>query len=193
MLLFSLVSLLPGCATECPEGTHEDGPVCVADLATEAGPDITASLRVCTPTDGAGEIDLVDACVEDVCVGDTYAAVVERLGAPLAFSAWVQWASGVGVGFDPEGAPPPDEAVAVEIWIEAPYPGRTTNGLGTGVPMSCFIDALGMPDIVDLWTVGTYYVPFAMYWSGPNLAIFDENVLTGGADNVVDTLAYQPE
>lgn len=191
MLLFSPLSLWSACATECPEGTHEDGPVCIADVATEAGPDISASLRACTAAEGGGEIDLVNACVEDVCVGDTYADVVDRLGTPQDISAWVQWASGVGVDFDPEGDPPPDEAVAVEIWLVAPYAGRTTNGLGIDVPMSCFIDALGLPDIVDLWTVGNYYVPFGMYWSGPNLSIFDEDVLTGGADNVVDTLTYE--
>ncbi len=184
---------LAGCAPDCPEGTHSDGQVCIADVATESGPDIVASLRACTGSTGDGSVDLVNACVEDLCVGDTYADFTAALGAPSEIIAWVTWPSGLGAGFDPDGDPPPDDAEAVEIWLSNGYAGRTSNGLGVGVPMSCFVDELGVPDIVQLYTVNAYYVPFAMYWAGPNLSIFDEDALEGQGDNVVDTLTYEPE
>lgn len=191
--MYPFALLFAACSTPCPEGSHADGPVCVQDVATEAGSGISATLRACTSTEGDGALDLANLCVEDVCLGDTYGEIVEALGPTDDYVPWVEWSSGIGFDFDPEGEPPPDTAVAVEIWLQNPYTGRSTNGLGVGVPMSCFIDALGLPDTVELLTSGTNYVPWALSWSSPDLTIFDDDTLEGGGDNVVDTLTLEAQ
>lgn len=186
-----LFPLLLACAEDCPAGTHEDGPVCVADPAETAVDGIAVPLRACTPTTGDGDIDLANTCVGDLCVGDTYADAVAALGTPADFMPWVEWPSGLGIGFDPDGEPPPDEAAAVEFWVESPYPGRTTNGLGAGVAMQCFLDELGLPDDVSLSVSGSSYVVWYIHWDAPDLMVFDDDVLFGEADSIVDTLTFE--
>jgi hypothetical protein len=157
---------LMGVGSGCPDGGCEDGEVltaggeCVAGDDTET-PWVTGVLdgfqtRACEPEAGDGSLDLVGACALGGCRGDTYAALLDAWGVGVdcdtidgdePFVA-CDWANGLGMHFDGTGPSPADDAIGTVFTVESPFLGTTDGGLGVGVSLGCYVEALGAPESV---------------------------------------------
>lgn len=168
-----ILGLLTACAPEpatCAEGfdLRADG-LCyevveppVEDTDVPPPPtlmDWLDTLQACEPLAGDGRLDLAAGCVEGLCAGDGYAdAMAARPGAACevyiegfifecvwertGLSAWVYDVDGDDV-MDPNDP----------LWmlnVDLPYLGSTSEGLGLGADMKCFIDVLGEPDEINV-------------------------------------------
>lgn len=132
----------------------EAGPV----AATTSGFDPFGDAPPCESSSGDGRIDLGTACADGACAGATYAQWAAALGEPAKCttsymgSMHCEWGNGVSGYFDDEdddGAADPESTGNI-VFLDPPYDGATTDGLGVGVSMACFGDALGLPDALAL-------------------------------------------
>ncbi len=88
----------------------------------------------------------------------TYEELVAALGEPEEIEETtlgnlnVSWARGIYGYFsddDGDGWPSPDEEAGT-LYLVEPFDGVSDEGLGLGAESSCFLEALGDPDEVDL-------------------------------------------
>ena len=117
--------------------------------------------RECVAESGDGELDLVNACAYGGCVGDTYDELRTAWGLAVEcsrFSSSVSgtdrlacsWDNGLGMHFDVQGNAPEPTSQGSVFTFEAPFRGTTADGLGIGVSLGCFVEALGAPREVFL-------------------------------------------
>lgn len=141
------------------------------DSAEPAAPtveDVLAALPACVPGATDGRLDLQHGCADDVCVGDAPDQAVATLGEPDEIyefsysyngyesgSLYYVWAIGLELIYeddDQDGVP--DTTIwsspsAYALMISLPWDGGTSDGLGLGASLSCFVDAFGTPGSVD--------------------------------------------
>ncbi|MBN1335414.1 MAG: hypothetical protein JXB39_05590 [Deltaproteobacteria bacterium] len=88
---------------------------------------------------------------------------------------YCDWPVGIGCAFDDldEDGEPDASSTAGTLYLEAPYDGGTTDGLGPGASFSCFIDALGYPNSIYFWDLDGTLEPFAMSWFDWGLNVMD--------------------
>src|SRR5688572_23978264 len=168
--------------------THERTPELV-DAA-----ELFSGLPACGSDEGDGSLDLLAGCAGAVCVGQTYDDWVAALGRPVCDPpskhdeiecAW----GGLSSEFDDEDhdgvVDPKDRGDEVrELLVTGSYRGRTSDGLGAGVPVRCFVDALGDPTsaVFELQPDGTYFAT-TVEFDAPELELED-----GDGDAPVDGL-----
>ncbi len=188
---FALCSILIACGADCPEGSEEENGMCVQTSVSVSSSTIEAQLIACGVSEGDGRLNLYSACVDDACVGQTYAELVDVLGPPVEAGSWMEWAGGIGFDFDVEDLPPNPDAVATELWLQEPFTGSTDEGLGVGVPLSCFLEALPEPDDATLeYGSGSWHVE-NLDWQSPDLMVFDGSVYVGDGDGIVGMMVVQ--
>jgi hypothetical protein len=124
------------------------------------GTSLLDALPPCAPAPAPhdGSIDLATACVEGVCMGMTFAEVNSALGAQgdcmsspaVEGSLFCSW-SGLEIIFDDidgDGVPDPG-STTTGISLIAPFRGTTSDGLGIGATLRCFVDSLGAPTEIE--------------------------------------------
>ncbi len=121
------------------------------------GASLLDSLPPCMPAPAPhdGSIDLTTGCVKGVCQGMTFASVNATLGAQgvctsLGAQVDCKW-SGLDIIFDDtNGDGVPDAGATTNgIFLAAPFRGTTSDGLGVGATLRCFIDSLGAPTEIE--------------------------------------------
>lgn len=178
-----MLLILAACSTECLSGFHvgSDG-MCYRD-AVEADLDaLSVVVAACSPGATDGALDILAGCADDVCVGMSLTEVEAAWGAAAACDEDdCQWSSGLEVQLD--------GAEVVELVVRAPWTGGTTDGLGPGATMGCFLEAYGQPDHIDAWRDdGGSLELWAASWFTHGVLVFDEDALLGDGDQRVDTL-----
>jgi len=112
--------------------------------------------RDCVSETGNGDLDLVNACAFGGCVGDTYDELRAAWGAAVQCNRFTSvvsdsdrlacdWENGLGMHFDVDGNAPEPTSPGSVFTFEAPFRGTTPDGLGIGVSLGCFVEALGEP------------------------------------------------
>lgn len=187
-----LLLALLGCASEstatCAEGfaLRGDG-LCYEDAAEPPGDSGSEALLAdaeCVRGPSDGRIDVDTACVDGVCAGAPFATIVERFGESRCASLFpgfleCTWPNGVGGAFDDydEDGAPDEHAFAWGLYVQAPFDGGTTDGIGVGATMGCFFETFGEPDEAEMaWADGEWSVTavafdrlglYAYDWAGP--------------------------
>jgi hypothetical protein len=148
------------------------------------------SLGSCTPKSGDGRLDLRRACADGVCSGDRYERFVDTFGPPECYRglyglAACAFPAGITSFFDD-----PDSNLVIEpqaparvLWVLAPYDGTSTDGLGVGSSISCFVQTLGTPGEVTIdpspvvsGDSVTWYDPYVSVTDGGNGVSPDQRV-----------------
>lgn len=135
--------------------------------------DLLEQMPPCVPVAADGRIDFDTACVDGACMGMTYAEMSAALGSAGACSAGdpntqsltCDW-SGLSAFFadaDMDGVPDPGDT-ATCLFLGEPFDGGTTEGLGVGATMRCFVDALGIPSQAQFTATGKGYVVSQVGW-----------------------------
>jgi len=157
-----------------------DAPACAADL-------------------GDGRIDLDTQCADGACAGDSQADWVAALGSDANCKASYagdsyrcSWENGLTGYFDDDDGDglPDDAAEAVVVFVDLPYSGTSADGLGLGVSVECFGEALGVPDTLAMERIaGGWFVTEAHY-DASHLDIEDSTSPDeiGDPDGLVDAL-----
>ena len=143
------------------------------------------ALPACDVATGDGRIDLDAVCADPICGGMTYAEMNDALGeggacesiedpfTPGEVYSACSWSAGFTASFDDEdrdGAPDA-ESIIFGFDVTLPYEGTSLEGLGVGVALSCFVDALGVPDTLS--TEGN--AVSRLLWLDPSLYVFAES------------------
>lgn len=118
------------------------------------------ALPACEPAAPSERIDLAAGCVDGICAGMTYAEIVEATGGegdcrPIEAEGETDshclWAAGGVVTIhddaDADGEPDPDDATRL-VFVPAGADATDPQGLGVGMSLRCYLDALGAPDSV---------------------------------------------
>jgi len=180
------------------------------DTGTDSGPgdddettldDVLLSLPPCEFGSTDGRLDLLGFCADDVCVGDEAEWVQASLGPAddrsilaVTYSGYsyayiyLTWASGLEAVFydqDDDGMLDPTETVSY-MNIDMPWVGGTTEGLGLGASMSCYLDALGRPDQAWYGLIeGEYALTYAR-WDYAGIAVADNLLNASGISGFSD-------
>lgn len=137
-------------------GTPTDGTSSTTDEPAELE-DVLDTLPRCRDDgNGDGDLDLVRGCAGGVCAGDDVEVVLAVHGEPLGCESTYfesdgyrfgqldcSWGDGIGASFgddDFDGIPDPGRP-AIALDLRAPYAGTTSDGLGLGDEVSCFVEA----------------------------------------------------
>lgn len=189
--------LLLACAPaiECPDGyaAATDG-LCYPESAepVATADDLVASLPACMSAgEGDGRLELASGCVEDACVGDSYAQVSEALGEDGEVIGWgtfddngdvvfafVDWSVGISTWFpaipagDDEYVPDPDAPGTWPLFLDPAYDGRTGDGLGVDSELSCWLERLG-PAALSYTFDGGWHVERA-FWADPAVMLYTD-------------------
>lgn len=120
--------------------------------------DLRAGWPACDVTSGEGTLD-VAGCALGVCGGETYVDAVASLGEADDLDATVDlgyvyatWLEGVATWYPDVDVDGEIDEGGLATWVTV-YPSSiasSEDGLGPGVAMSCFVDQLGEPDVIDL-------------------------------------------
>ena len=155
------------------------------DAVLENGP-------ACEPGLGPQTIDLGAGCVAGACAGDTLQAWTDQLGEPdcattsfdseRAYCTWPQGIDGLYDDPDEDGQPDP-EATSSRVHVFAPFDGTGPGGMGVHRRVSCFVDALGVPDRVLHLQDGGELVPEELHWDSLGLSAYDWTDLNGAEDH----------
>lgn len=172
-------------------------PPIVQDIDVE---DVLASLPPCgEPATANGAIDLESGCVEAVCVGATEPEITLAMGydpvcvptgsATKVYCTWAPSIEGMFADADADAWADP-EATNERVHLFPGYTGGTIDGLGIGVPPSCFVDVLGSPDWIAFRDVGGNLLIQDMSWDRYGLNAYDwgwddgSGVPDGNLDNL---------
>ncbi len=148
-----------GYCYECPEGSALHGPYCVSSTSDPLD-DAIGALPPCSISAGDGRLTQQPWCADGGCVGDS----LETLGLAWGdnylcesdfFHSTCVWE---GLGLSAQFL---DERSHI-IMIDNTWGGRTIEGLGTGVSVSCFLDGFtsqaielgsgdGVPHVKTVW------------------------------------------
>lgn len=140
--------------------------------------DLVNALPACVPAAPGAGLDTRRHCADGACVGATAAEISEALGESPTCAPYLEpqyqetyadctWPSGVSEtfeDFDADGVPDAG-AVANLLVLEAPYAGRTADGLGLDAGLRCFVDAWGNPTGATLVHDGVSWVLASLAWS----------------------------
>ncbi|MES2643684.1 MAG: hypothetical protein V4850_29630 [Myxococcota bacterium] len=195
-MLFLLVACAPD--APCPDGaTRRDDGLCYVE-AVARGPtadEVVAALPACTldAAEGNGRLDLDGHCVDGACAGDSYADMNAGVGeegycdggalfvdGSTEPYAHAEWSPGFWTYFPAiEGtvepydyAPDPDVPTGSPIHTYDGYTGTTAEGLGVGSPLSCWVDTLGVPEILEFqWEDGEPAL-FGAWWQERGVSLY---------------------
>ena len=125
-----------------------------SESLSEVSVDYLAATPACTSHDGDGRLDLDLGCADGACSSATYDEWVVALGDPgecsqssTGSNVRCEWSQGIRTYFDDDdadGLPDAGDAAGV-VYVSPPYDGLTQEGLGLGVSLRCYTDALGDP------------------------------------------------
>ena len=203
MFLLLLVACYPG-PSACDSGfeMHDDG-LCYEVASTPTVQDLLDAMTPCDTTSGNGRVDLDTACADGACAGMTYSELNTALDETGTCSentftpntAFCGWTDGISTSFDDtdgNGTPDADSA-STYLSLSAPYDGTTTDGLGVGVQLSCFVDSLGPPEVIDyLQQSNQDYAPDLMLWSNVAVTDFLSTDLLPSSDGLADSVQLFP-
>ena len=119
---------------------------------TTYGEFLSAIAPCTTEQTGDGELDLYAACIGDACIDEAIEDWVAAHGegdciaiedSPNTECTWL----GFGVEFaDDDADGEPNVGALAEVFVTSGlFSGATTDGLTTGIPLSCFTDVFGDP------------------------------------------------
>lgn len=184
-----LASLLGGCGEPelaCRPGFSraEDGH-CYPPPPDPGPPtfnDVLENLDPCVPLKPGEQLDLAGGCIQGVCAGDTFGeadrAYGEGVSCQRSGQDWdCNWPLGVAALFAPtdnDQGGPASGARARYVRARYLYEGATADGLGIGASISCFVEALGLPESVVLVKSMGQVVPNQLVWDSMGLEIEDE-------------------
>lgn len=184
------ILLLLACATDpaelpCREGFARaaDGH-CYPPAPVATGFDFEAalgSLDACEPLLDGVSADLESGCAYFLCPGDSFEEAVDVLGEAYtcraasgdAYCLWEhigvegRWDDDDGDGL------PDDDADNQRVHLTEGSLAATPDGLGVGVPLSCFVAALGSPDSMNLVDTVDGLVIDTMDWDDAGLLVYD--------------------
>lgn len=189
VLAFTLTACGDPNSVVCGDGTTEADGVCTADPVDDPAPptleDVLAELTPCTSTTGNGQIDLTTGCAGEVCAGMSYGEIVDVLGEGTCDgfgTFWFcDWSVGITVGVNGDELGPDPAEVPYSVDLDERYKGTTTDGLGVGLQLACFLDALPKPDSVFFTLVGARFALDGVGWyAAPNVSVDDR--FGGGKD-----------
>lgn len=146
--------------------------------------DLLNTLPACVPAAPGDGLDTRRHCASGACVGATAAEISEALGASptcvpypepqyqetYADCAWPNGVSETFEDFDADGVPDAG-AVSYSLALEAPYAGRTADGLGLDASLGCFVDAWGNPTGATLAHDGVSWVLASLAWSNVGASV----------------------
>jgi hypothetical protein len=186
----AVVLFLAGCASEpeipCRPGftVAQDGHCYPPppDPRPPAANDVLEQLPACVPRNPGDEIQIATGCIEGACAGDTFAAFDAVLGEgveceafePDWFCTWPQGIQGLfGIEEGDVELPSPDTESS---WVRATigYRGATEEGLGIGIPVSCWVDVLGAPTYAEFVDVVGRLEVRQLVWDPYGVEIEDE-------------------
>ena len=171
--------------------------------------DLLAAMPPCEPGSTDGLLDLEDGCADGACVNMDYDAMVAAIGeAPTCDSIYIRlgdsyessqlscdWSNGLGMSFadDDQDGLPDTGARGWPLYVDLPWEGGTTEGLGLGASMSCFVDLLGPPDSasIDAGPEEGYLITY-LYYGSIGLSVHDDFYNKDGSygsDGLVDGLS----
>jgi hypothetical protein len=185
--------LLFGCAT-APEDSGAPG----GDGLMEA----IAGLPACAPVVDDGRIDLVLGCVDEMCVGTSYATAIDTIGVEPTCTAQVDDASLLDCHWDQQiwttvadldlDGRPDEDYFLQEIAIRNGFEAGTNEGLGVGASTSCFVDLFSLPERMIWEKTSEGYALTDAEWLGWGLRTLDNDGPPGSLvpDGVVDELVF---
>lgn len=150
------------------------------------------SLPPCAAQKSGIEIDLPGGCIEGGCAQSDYASFESALGLDVDcgandFGEWdCLWPQGIAALFPPaetDSGGPSDSSITAYVRARNTYEGASADGLGIGVSLRCFTEALGNPDNVLLVLSVNALVPQQLEWDLLGIEIEDE-------EREVDLLAF---
>jgi len=166
-------ALITGCAESedsepCREGFELAGDGhCYPPPTPWPEPDIHDALATLAPCESDapdGAIDLGNGCADGACVGMTADEITEVLGVEpdCQVASWSDtkqyctWEPGIEGLFDDENrnGNPDGDSGSERMRITPPYAGQTPDGSGVAVNVSCYLDDLGVPDVMVYEDVG---------------------------------------
>jgi hypothetical protein len=150
----------------------DDAPATPTDTGTavDAFAVLAAEWEPCAPLPGNGELDLTGQCAFGVCDNQPYADAVLALGPPAEVEASygqvdVSWSEGVTAYYaDPGTGVPAQDALSISVLVSPDADAQTTDGLGPGVSMQCWVDALGNPDEIELQRQAKTWRAVSLEW-----------------------------
>lgn len=118
------------------------------------------ALPACELAAPSDQLDFAAGCVEGVCAGMTYPEIVAATGAEGDCEAsglgadadfHCTWRGGgiktIHADADADGKPDPGDAANV-VFVQGDYAGADAQGVGLGMSLRCYLEALGSPPSV---------------------------------------------
>jgi hypothetical protein len=175
-----------GCATPSEEAPSPAGaPDVVNELGFTAS-ELAARLPACTAEAGNGALDLDQGCVAGLCVGSPVAeAVAGAACEDLTFAQSVSCrphqeggAHRIGLSFhDLRGRRPHASDAIDAVYMAKSATASTTDGLGIGVSLACFLDRYGAPEAVEVRRVRDRYEVTELRFASPRVWVQGEGGL----------------
>lgn len=192
---------LAGCADGlvCGAGTLEEEGVCSAQEVDATDPtmgDLLDTLPECGVTTGDGSLDLVTGCLGSACVGQTLSELEAAFGETAVCSSFsttvfCEWTHGVSTGFDDDGTGIANPtAISTYLSLRTPNDAATLDGLGVGASMSCFLDALGLPETLSYEEAGGSYELVGLNYYDAGVFVSDDGGFIAPPDGQADDLFF---
>lgn len=137
----------------------------------------------CEPVAGDGRLDLLAACMDGICIGDTVEEANAVWGEPTLCTIYqCFWRNGISAGRE--------DSTILNLEVEAPWDGSTASGITLGLSFLCFYEELGFPD--NAWYVlgkDDLYHPDYLIWLAEGVTAYTD--ILSEPDDYVDIIYLQ--